>query len=326
MNTQAPRALLTRPLAIAATAAAVCTINVEAALASPAHVASRVQRDRAARPTARQRGWKWVLSIPVHYVRAGGVKFAYRSIGAGPPLLLIDGLEATMSNQWDPAGLASIAGEHRVIIYDHRGVGLSRGDLSQMSIAELADDAARLIRALHITASDVWGQSMGACVAEELAIRHPSVVRRLVLTGGSAGSNHTVLGKLAPPGDAAAILKLVFTPDAAGHAAMRGFKKRTALWRPRESITPTARTAEYEAIAPFLFIPGAGAWEQLPRIQARVLIASGRRDVVNPPINAWILVQRMSHAIVELFPSAHFFYVQDQAQFIPALLRFLRGA
>jgi pimeloyl-ACP methyl ester carboxylesterase len=241
-------------------------------------------------------------------------------------LLLIDGTEATMSSENDPAGLASIARQHRVIIYDHRGVGLSRGDVSQMSIAELADDAARLTRALHLTAVDVWGQSLGACVAEELAIRHPSVVRRLVLTGGLAGSKHFVLGKLAPPGDSAAILKLVFTPDAAGRAAMRGFEKRTALWRPRESVTVPARTAEYAAIAHYLFFSGGGAWEQLPRIRAQVLIANGRRDVVVPPINARIIARRIRHATVQLYPASHFFYSQDQAQFIPALLRFLRAA
>lgn len=55
LNSQASRALLTRPLAITATAAAVCTISVAAALASPAQIASRVQRDGTARPARKRK-------------------------------------------------------------------------------------------------------------------------------------------------------------------------------------------------------------------------------------------------------------------------------
>ena len=271
------------------------------------------------------RGWRWVLATPVRHIRAGGVDFAYRSIGSGPPLVLMAGLEGTMSNSWDPPVLARIARSHRVIVYDHRGVGLSRGDVSRLRIPQLADDASHLIRALRLGRADVWGQSMGGYVAQDLAIRHPRVVRRLVLTATAFGSGRFVppAVKLPPPGDSAAILRLLFTPDRAGRTAMRAFVRRASLWRPQERLTRAALYAEYGAVARFLVIPADGTWKHLPRVRARVLVADGRRDVPSPPANSRTLARRLRHALLRLYPSGHFFYTQDQAQFVPDLLRFL---
>jgi pimeloyl-ACP methyl ester carboxylesterase len=179
-----------------------------------------------------------VLAAPVRHVRAGGVGFTYRAIGSGPPLMLISGTGATMS-RWDPAVLARIVARHRVILYDQRGVGLSRGDVTTMTVAQLADDTAALIRALHLRRPDVWGQSLGGDVAEDLVIRHPSAVRRVVLTGASAGggTGHSVppAVPLPMPGDRDGSEQILFTPDAAGRAARRAFDRRCpagALRRP----------------------------------------------------------------------------------------------
>ncbi len=269
--------------------------------------------------------WRAVLLAPVRHVRTGGVDFAYREMGAGRPLLLIEGLEATMASEWDPGVLARVAVSHRVIVYDPRGLGLSRGDVSHMTVAQLADDAANLLRALHVGRSDVWGQSLGGDVAEELAIRHPRVVRRLVLTGASAGGGHSFLPTvpLPPQGDRAGVLRITFTPDPAGRAAARLFEARLALWHPHETASPVASNAELLAGAHFLVDPGQGAWAALPRVRARVLVADGRRDVVVPPGNSRILASRLSHATLRLYPSGHYFYFQDRGLFVPDLLRFL---
>ena len=207
-----------------------------------------------------------VLAAPVRHMRAGGVDFAYRAIGSGRPLVLIDGLEATMSSEWDPAVLAQLVAHHRVVLYDHRGVGLSRGDVSSMTVAQLSDDAAALIHALHLSAPDVWGQSLGGDVAEDLVVRHPTAVRRVVLTGASAGGgeDHWIPSTVQngpKPGDRDGIERIIFTPDAAGRAARRAFDERVARWRPHESLTPEARSAEYAA--------GAGFWSSPPKASGR---------------------------------------------------------
>jgi pimeloyl-ACP methyl ester carboxylesterase len=243
------------------------------------------------------------------------VDFAYRSIGSGRPLLMPSGLGVTMSGL-DPAVLVGVAAGHRVIVYDHRGVGLSRGDVSHMTMAQLADDAAALIRRLRLGRPDVWGIAMGASVAELLAIRHPTRVHRLVLSGGAAGSGHFV-GPIAPG--------LGFTPDAAGRAAQRAFEARVARWRPQETISPAASNAELAATARFNVLPAEGAWEGLPRVRARVLVTAGRSDVNVPPANSRIIAARLRHPTLRFYPGGHSFFIQYHERFVPDLLRFLRG-
>jgi 3-oxoadipate enol-lactonase len=69
----------------------------------------------------------------------------------------------------------------RVIAYDHRGHGSSDIPAGPYAMADLADDAARLLRELD-TGPVVWvGLSMGGMVGQELALRHPSLVAALVL-------------------------------------------------------------------------------------------------------------------------------------------------
>ncbi|ALK96817.1 hydrolase [Massilia sp. WF1] len=87
------------------------------------------------------------------------------------------GCDLTM---WD--GLATLlARDCRVIAYEHRGHGSSDAGAGLYSMAELADDAARLLRELD-TGPVVWvGLSMGGMVGQELALRHPALVRALVL-------------------------------------------------------------------------------------------------------------------------------------------------
>lgn len=93
------------------------------------------------------------------------------------------GCDLTM---WD--ALANLlAADCRVIAYDHRGHGSSDAPEGPYTMADLADDAARVLRELD-TGPVVWiGVSMGGMVGQELALRHPALVGALVLAHTTSG-------------------------------------------------------------------------------------------------------------------------------------------
>ena len=111
-------------------------------------------------------------------VNAAGTTFAVELRGDGPSLLVIHGggEDAAMMA---PLAERLAASGRRVITYDRRGTGASgRDDWPGSGARQHADDAAALLRALHVDRAQVLGLSSGGIIALELAIRHPSVVGR----------------------------------------------------------------------------------------------------------------------------------------------------
>ena len=130
-------------------------------------------------PTARPRA---------RTVTAGGVSYAYRELGpkGGIPVIFFVHLAATLDN-WDPRIIDPIAQRHHVIAFDNRGVGASTGTVPD-TIESMADDAYAFITALGFTTVDVFSFSLGGMVAQALVLKHPDLVRKLILTGtGPAG-------------------------------------------------------------------------------------------------------------------------------------------
>ena len=98
--------------------------------------------------------------------------------GDGQPVLLVPGTPGD-GGQFDE--LADIlAAEHLVLTYDRAGASRSSGARS-VSVNDHADDAAALLRSHVKTPATVYGTSNGALIALELALRHPSLVGRVVL-------------------------------------------------------------------------------------------------------------------------------------------------
>ena len=84
------------------------------------------------------------------------VTIADKATGHGRPLVMIPGSGMAM-DLWDPLFIGRLAKHHRVIVFDPRGVGLSTGSVALLTVTQMADDTARLIRALHLDHPDVLG-------------------------------------------------------------------------------------------------------------------------------------------------------------------------
>jgi pimeloyl-ACP methyl ester carboxylesterase len=99
--------------------------------------------------------------------------------GTGPDVLLIAGL-GDPAEAWQ-LQLDGLADRYRLTAYDNRGMGCTPLPAEPFSVATMADDAAALLRALDVPATHVAGFSGGSVIAQELALRHPGLVRSLVL-------------------------------------------------------------------------------------------------------------------------------------------------
>jgi pimeloyl-ACP methyl ester carboxylesterase len=113
------------------------------------------------------------------HVVANGVHLWVEEEGSGPPLLLIMGLGASLDSWFGQRHAFGI--RHRVIMFDHRGVGRSACPPPPWTIADMAADAIGVLDALGIASAPVLGVSMGGMIAQEMAIGWPERVERLVV-------------------------------------------------------------------------------------------------------------------------------------------------
>jgi len=112
-------------------------------------------------------------------VPANGLEIYVEQVGHGPDVLLIGGLGDTVESwQFQLDGLAD---RYRLTAFDNRGAGRTAMPATPVTVEAMADDAAGVLRALDITSAHVAGFSGGSIIAQELALRHPELVRSLVL-------------------------------------------------------------------------------------------------------------------------------------------------
>jgi pimeloyl-ACP methyl ester carboxylesterase len=121
------------------------------------------------------------------YAPVNGLKMYYEVHGDGPPLLLLHGAYMTI-DMMEPV-LSGLAKFRQVIAVELQGHGHT-GDIDRpITYEQMADDAAALLRHLEVGAADVVGYSMGGAAALQMAIRHPGVVRKLVVASASYTSD-----------------------------------------------------------------------------------------------------------------------------------------
>jgi pimeloyl-ACP methyl ester carboxylesterase len=113
------------------------------------------------------------------YVSVNGLKLYYQISGTGRPLILLHG-GVSASETFEPIR-PGLAKERQVIAVHLQGHGRTADIDRPLSFEIMSDDIAELIKQLNIERTDILGYSLGGGVALQTAIRHPNMIRKLIL-------------------------------------------------------------------------------------------------------------------------------------------------
>ena len=232
--------------------------------------------------------------------------------------------------------LKGLSASTRLVLYDHRGHGLSTGAIPRTTPLEvLADDAARLIRELRLGPVGIVGHSNGGFIGLHLALRHPRLVAKLVLVDTAASAEfRPVSRENARRRATPAILRALRSlwdrpiPDAAA------FRR---LWRTVQPLyfhRPTPRLVKlvtdplrFDVEARHRILAAFDRYDVrlvLSRIGAPTLVVVGRHDWITPPSFAEELARAIPRARLEVFErSGHYPFVEEPRRFARLVGEFL---
>ncbi len=262
------------------------------------------------------------------HIQTPRLKIYYEIKGSGDPLLFISGTGSDLRNK--PNFMDGPAPQQfETLAYDQRGLGQTDKPDQAYTMADYADDAVALLDELGWDKPNVIGVSFGGMVAQELALRHPSRINRLVLActspGGEGGASYPLheVQDMDPVERAKFMIPISDT-------------RRDAEWA-------AANPKEYEFFVEFASTDAyAGelgremgakrqlearrhhdTWGRLTEIQHPTLICGGIYDGIALPATQEKLADRIPNAELQMFDGGHLFMIQDKTA-IPAMLEFLK--
>ena len=260
-------------------------------------------------------------------VSAGDLDVAYEMFGPldAPRVLVIGGTGQTLAGSFNTNH--ALNASFRTLHYDQRDLGATRGPVRETTMADYADDAARLLTALGWDRAHVVGTSFGGMVAQNVAVRHPERVERLVLLCTSPGGPlpSAPLHELEdlPAEERAerhlALLDTRYDPKADEPlpglgALLPGLRARWTSDADPETRAGQRRQLEARA--------GHDVLDALATITAPTLVCAGRFDGIAPLANSEAIAERIPGARLELFDGGHVFMWQDTRVW-PTVIDFL---
>jgi pimeloyl-ACP methyl ester carboxylesterase len=200
-----------------------------------------------------------------NYAEVNGLEMYYEIHGTGQPLVLLHGAYMTI----DAVGevVPELAETRRVIAVELQGHGRTADIDRPLSYEQMADDIAALLRHLGIEEADVFGYSMGGGVALQVAVRHPDVVRKLVVASASYTSDGMYPELLA--------MIPTLTPEVFAGSPIEEAYLRTAP-NPDNFPTLVAKLKQLD-MEPFAWPP-----EDIRGIAAPTLLIIGDSDAIRP--------------------------------------------
>ncbi len=258
---------------------------------------------------------------------ANEVSLYYELAGVGKRLLCVSGTGGDLRQQPRLTD-GPLAQSFEVLAYDQRGLGRSSVPPWPYAMADFADDAAALLDAVGWDDCLLLGLSFGGMVAQEVAIRHPGRVRRLVLActsaGGVGGASYPLheLIELSPEERSAQRMELIDTRW--DEAWRRAHPDMVALMGERMGLEgPGGGGGPDPGLTNQLAARAAhDTASRLRAIACPTLVCGGRFDGIAPPGNSEFLAREIPGARLEMFDGGHGFFLQDAAA-IPTIIAFL---
>ncbi|SFM24850.1 alpha/beta fold hydrolase [Methanolobus profundi] len=189
-----------------------------------------------------------IVETPVKYASANDIEIGYREFGSGDPIVMIMPFAGTMDMVNDTF-VSELAGSYRVILFDNRGMGYSSNNNGTFSLSLFVNDTAGLMDELDLPSAHIFGSSMGASIAQELAVEHPEKVDTLILSSATYSLDISQTDVLK-----AKLQAISSDPEA--NPVLQKYAKANLEWN--------------------------GTYEQLPDIQNKVLLLTGTEDLLTP--------------------------------------------
>jgi 3-oxoadipate enol-lactonase len=220
------------------------------------------------------------------FLTSNGISLHYGVAGEGPALCLINGYRLSAA-AWPEPFIAQLSARLTVIAFDNRGTGQSDKPPAGYEFANLARDVIELLDGLRRPRVHLLGFSMGGAIAQEVAIRYPDRIDRLILFGTFCG------GVWAEPASYSVFKQLLAAENQTPEEAAR------QAWPVTYSPDYPAANADavdrqMEALRKF------DSYRDLPRISAPTLVVTGSHDLLVKPRNSEILASRIPNARQEL--------------------------
>lgn len=260
-------------------------------------------------------------------VEVNGVTLSYQRQGSGPPVLLINPA-ASRSALWDIHQVPALVNAgYEVITFDSRGTVPSSVPPGPYRVSQLVADTAGLIQTLGLGPCRIAGASLGAMIAQELAVVRPDLVTAMALLGTRARLTH-FLHQLTTT-TAAAVR--VADRSGAAHAAVNSMLTLFA----RRTLADDTFTRQWLEMATAFPIRGEGPAAQyeaatltdrldvLTSVTVPTLVVAFAEDVVTPPQ----LCREVADAIagseyVEVKDCGHYGFLEQPGEVNDHLVRF----
>ena len=253
---------------------------------------------------------------------AGQLHYRVDGPASAPPVLLSNSLGSTLE-LWD-AQVEAWKDRFRVIRYDTRGHGRSSAPKGEYTLADLGDDAVRVLDAVGVEAAHVCGISLGGLTALWLGVHRPARVRSLIVANSAprVGTPERWIdraAKVRAEGMTAIpdlVLPTWFTAPFRERqpATIERFRQMAASANPEGYIGCCAALRD------------ADLREELQRISARTLVVAGAQDQTTTVADAEAIRAAIPGASLVTLPCAHLSNVECDDRFAAQVASFVDAA